>query len=501
MIKSISIKNFKNIWKQELKLNDLTDVNYLVWVNNCGKSSILYAALSFDQSNQLTNFFKPDGNISYEIDWGRVFDVSLTQQQPEETNLITTWIFSLENLAKFPHDVFKESKIFPYVQCDDVSSSNGPFYKFFREKVGSISEHFSSWFNWSDLSIKNIWWEDLVPGIDKLFLKEDEIQLSSVADWLRQVVSFMRSLEKKFEYYGTKEGTNRRPNNIIFCIDEPETCLHPQLQKVVPFLLQTSVDKIKSFWIENVYLVVATHSPFIISAAADLVHQEKVRFKQVGWERKDFVPSQKVYKIKNWKCLNPDWSSGDAVVFESAKMLGMWLGDFILAPSIQTAVKSFIVFCEWWEKKDMPSDSEIYNEIFRSRHNVLFISCASCVDVYHQYIAAKEFYKYQIDQVKVIGLIDNDTKNKNKEDRISEGLRILSRSEIENYLYDIEVVNKLEWDRSKVIKILNDIDIVNYDVKNEPVLNQSLKSEQLDLSKLITPDTNVYKVLNKDIFG
>ena len=81
------------------------------------------------------------------------------------------------------------------------------------------------------------------------------------------------------------------------------------------------------------------------------------------------------------------------------------------------------------------------------------------------------------------------------------GIKILKRREIENYLYDKEIVVKLE-NSNQILKKINKIENLNeHDFKANSEINQALKSKHLDLAKLITPDTDIYIELYQVIFG
>ena len=263
--------------------------------------------------------------------------------------------------------------------------------------------------------------------------------------------------------------------NIIL-IEEPEQQLNPRIQKLIPKFLKSLTDIYpdKQFF-------VTTHSPFVISAATKF-------------------DDQKVYRIENWECLNPNGSRWARVVFESARMLGMGMDDFIVAPLAHIKNKSYIVYCES-NKVDGSSDAEIYNTIFRKYENVLFISCGRCEDVYHQYIASTEFYKTQAWQVQVIWLIDNDPDNNKIEEWKKIWLTVLWRREMENYLYDKEIVVKLPSSPSqKAIEKIQSINISTHDVKNDQIVSQQLDKRKMELAWCMTSETETYKELKKSIF-
>ena len=115
----------------------------------------------------------------------------------------------------------------------------------------------------------------------------------------------------------------------------------------------------------------------------------------------------------------------------------------------------------------------------------MFISCASCTEVVTQQEMAKVFYKLQKGQLKIIALVDNDPDRIDKHsDWIAKGIKILSRREIENYLFDYEIAkNQLKTDLTEneyYSKLGADKNNFNqFDVKE--ALNQSLRQEMFKI--------------------
>jgi predicted ATPase len=155
----------------------------------------------------------------------------------------------------------------------------------------------------------------------------------------------------------------RQSKNVftIFLIEEPENYLHPTWEKSLAYIFKRLSDK---------YLcqfLIATHSPFIISAAGDITDNEKT--KQKG--KNLFKPSQKVYLIKNGvtasKSGRTGWLSdkkyqvgsdgywGKKITYVAAKLLGAGMQDFISTVKPHyTSEAPYLVFCEGEGKMKMP---------------------------------------------------------------------------------------------------------------------------------------------------
>ena len=106
--------------------------------------------------------------------------------------------------------------------------------------------------------------------------------------------------------------------NTIFIIDEPESSLHPQLQKYfVEFFTLIKVNELIKE--KNIKFIIATHSPFIISSSAN-------------------KPDQKVYLIDNKRNIDIYGKSdikarfgysGGEILIAVNKMLGSGLSDIL----------------------------------------------------------------------------------------------------------------------------------------------------------------------------
>ena len=207
-----------------------------------------------------------------------------------------------------------------------------------------------------------------------------------------------------------------RFKNAIYCIDEPESHVASGLHGP---LLETMLDIIP----EESQLWLATHSVGFVRKAYDMMQLNgDVVF--LDFSEHDFDQSVEI------RPRVPDrtfWQTTYQVALDDLANL--------IAPDN-------IVLCEGDKNKaDKGFDAQCYNLIFADEHsNSLFISRGSSSEV--------ERSEDLIGVLKAVAkgstiwrLIDRDNMAyEAREEKISEGIRVLGRRELENYLYDPEVL-------------------------------------------------------------
>ena len=200
--------------------------------------------------------------------------------------------------------------------------------------------------------------------------------------------------------------------DAIYCIDEPEShvasAIHGRLLEALLDLIPTE----SQLWI-------ATHSTGFVRKALQLSRQDgNVAF--LDFTDHDFdspvnltptTPSQTFFR-KMYDVLQDDLAG-------------------LIAPSN-------IVLCEGNEN----TDSKIYNSVFGQSHpDTLFVSRGGSNDVEKSGIIS--VLDAIVPSVRVWRLIDrDDMSDQTREEKISEGIHVLRRREIENYLWDEAVIRK-----------------------------------------------------------
>ena len=200
--------------------------------------------------------------------------------------------------------------------------------------------------------------------------------------------------------------------DAIYCIDEPEShvasAIHGRLLNAMLELIPAK----SQLWI-------ATHSTGFVREALELSRQEdNVAF--LDFSGHDFdssvtltptIPNQTFFR-KMYDVLQEDLAG-------------------LIAPT-------HIVLCEGTEK----TDSKIYNKVFGESHpDTLFVSRGGSNNVEQGGIIS--VLDAIVPSVRVWQLIDrDDMSDHTRDEKLSEGIHVLRRREIENYLWDRTVICK-----------------------------------------------------------
>lgn len=192
-----------------------------------------------------------------------------------------------------------------------------------------------------------------------------------------------------------------------------------------------------------------------------------------------------------------------------------------------------LVICEGNPKgtgKNAEFDAQCYQKIFASEFpDTQFISAGAANDVETDRLALVKSIQAIAKGVKIIRLIDKDDRNEEEVKKsISDGIRVLSLRHIESYLFAEEILVLLCEKYSQQHQVSNILDIrkksleksckrgnpqddiksASGDIYNEikrilnlsGLGNNSTAFSKDSLAPLITPNTQIYKQLKKDIF-
>jgi AAA15 family ATPase/GTPase len=332
---------------------------------------------------------------------------------------------------------------------------------------------------------------DILDGKGTLYFKklnqETEFEFNVLSSGEKEVVDILIDLFIKKEEF----------QETIYLIDEPELHINTNIQRKLLNEIVSIIPNTCQIWI-------ATHSIGFLNALKQDHHTDSA----VIWFTPDLVTkaSEVVPMIKsrkNWK-----------VVFETA------LEDLtgLISPEV-------IVYCEGRKDlgrngEELGLDAEVYNTIFELEFpNTLFVSSGGSTepDKYSE-VAIKVLSK-AFDSVTLLLLKDKDirgdgsvTTNLEREAWILENpsnRRMLIRKEIENYLFDLDIVKKLNPDIDEVeyrnmISDINEGNIKDCGIQLKKLCGYEQKSERefkLDLAAQISSDTQVYKELRSLIFA
>ena len=192
-----------------------------------------------------------------------------------------------------------------------------------------------------------------------------------------------------------------------------------------------------------------------------------------------------------------------------------------------------VVFCEGDPngKKRKDFDKTIYSTIFADTHpEAFFISGGSCNDIENIEEKQGEIIRSLLKNTQVIKIIDRDNRSEGEiEDLMKKGIKVLKERNLESYVFEDEVIKKLCESVGKLGEYKECIrekgEAMNASVKGGNAIDDyksargyiyTALKRRLSLTKcgnnsdtfirdtlspLITPEMDVYKKLEEEIFG
>lgn len=296
--------------------------------------------------------------------------------------------------------------------------------------------------------------------------------------------------------------------DAIYCIDEPELHMHTKLQGKVLRELYLLIPGRSQLW-------VSTHSIGMLQEAEDIEKENPGTVVFLDFGNRDFDTDQIIRPSR----------IGKAVM---DKFYELAFGDFakLLLPKT-------IVFCEGdpngGKRKDF--DKTIYSTIFADTHpEAFFISGGSCNDIKNIEKNSGEIIRTLLADIKVIKIVDRDDRSLQEvADLAKVDIKVLKRRNLESYVFDDAVIKKLcesvgklgEYDeciKEKEAAMKESKDRGNppddYKSARGDIYNSLKQRLQLTrcgsnadtfirdtLAPLISPDMDVYKNLDAEIFG
>ena len=297
-------------------------------------------------------------------------------------------------------------------------------------------------------------------------------------------------------------------DNTIFCIDEPETHIHTQLQAKLLRELFNIVEEPSQLWI-------ATHSFGMLKEAKKLSKEYPGQVVFLNFDGYDF---DEEVVIEPSECDSTIWN----------KMLEITLDDYatLLSPDK-------IVFCEGTTRgrKRKDFDARCYANIFRKKYpNTLFYSLGSCNDIEKDKNAIVEFISCLSPNAPIIRVIDRDDRSDEEVEELrQQGVKVLRYRNIEGYLLNEEVISKwcvasnypdlreqaLQIREQRISESIargnaqDDLKSAGNDICTDLKKlfhltrcgNNGESIMRDTISKLITEDMAVFEELEQDIFG
>lgn len=291
--------------------------------------------------------------------------------------------------------------------------------------------------------------------------------------------------------------------DTIFLIDEPDLHINTSIQRK----LLIEINKLAG---ESCQIWIATHSIGFLRAMQEDLKDE----------------CQLIHFPSGVK-----WADSPQTLIPATKTRSKWKEIFETALDDLTDLVSpkRIIYCEG---KDKPGrngverglDALVFNNIFSEKHNdTLFISSGGNTELDQRSEIAIAILSKVFSDIKIIVLKDRDISsgraNTEKDRKIylqnnPQNHRVLKRWEIENYLYDKEVLksycsaNELEFNEAEYDEFVTDIDNQNLKdetgrIKNYCGITTSInpKNFKIALSKCIKENMAIYSKLEKCIFN
>lgn len=361
---------------------------------------------------------------------------------------------------------------------------------------------------------------DIRRAFSKLF---PDVELNSLGNPLQDgTFRFTKGTSKGFSFKNLSSGekaafdlildlvvARRDYDNTLFCIDEPESHMNARLQAE---LLSVLYDLIP----ENCQLMLATHSIGMMRRAQDIEAENPGSVVFLDFGDRNFDESQPIEPTK------PDrkfWKNAYEVALDDLAAL--------VAPSR-------VVICEGHPKTSNPvnnhsHDARCYERIFEIDFpETRFVSMGNDREIVGDKRGLAEALLSLIDGLDVVRLIDrDDLTTPTIADLRKNGVRVLSRRNLESYLFDDEVLKSLAESVGKSDKAQelltekvsirsartggaqDDLKPVSGEiyVACKKILgltqcgNTTEEFMRETLARLIKPSMSVYEELKHDIFG
>lgn len=349
-----------------------------------------------------------------------------------------------------------------------------------QELVGRINDILS---NIIDIKISSL--GDVIGGKGQLFFEKGtskDFPYENLSSGEKEVVDIIMDLIVKTPTY----------NDTVFCIDEPELHINTSIQRK----LLIEVEKLIP---DNCQLWLATHSIGFLRALQD---ELKDKSQVLDFSEKDyFNGQQEMHPIqitrKNWER-----------IFKTA------LEDITGLVSPRT-----IVYCEGKPEPDSNGEEQgldalVYNQIFESEFtDTLFISSGGD-DVIINLSLALAILSKAFKGVSILQLKDRDEKTEDERNQfIAEATnkRMLKRREIENYLFDKEILKLYcsgegtTFDETKYDSVVTDIKLqdlkpVQQRLKESCSFSGNAQDFKIKLADMVSQETGIYQELKESIF-
>lgn len=422
--------------------------------------------------------------------------------------------FQIDSMRR-QHDPTESIRLESLIQNDQTVSTN--YQRLIANTISGVYD------NGNDAKTVAALREELIgkvrTAIERVF---EDLEFSSLGDPLQNGnFYFTKGTTRDFSYRNLSAGEKSAFDLIldmvvqskyypdaIYCIDEPETHMHTKLQGKVLRELYLLIPGQSQLWL-------STHSIGMLQEAEEIEaeHPGTVAFLDFGG--RDFDTDQLIRPAKISRAIMD-------------KFYELAFGDFAKLMLPRT-----IVFCEGdpngGKRKDF--DKMIYSTIFAETHpEAFFISGGSCNDIENIEKTHGEIIRTLLKNTTVIKMVDRDDRSATEILELAKkGIKTLKERNLESYMLDDEVIKKLCESVGKEVEYnecIKDKQAALESSKSRGNASDDYKSARGDiytalkkrlaltecgnssdtfirdtLSPLVTPDMNVYKRLEAEIFG
>lgn len=530
-IKSIRMLKYKRFYDLTINLNDPKRIVALVGPNGCGKSSVFDAMLYLHNayrrignsdykdytyhSLEQNPGYRANENITIGFDTGTFLQV-ITERRKQGTD---NTVFSFRSCFRYNSSLnIKELRaIDPLIANNYGASSSSDIDQRIDQSYNRLNIKYNKYMNDMDckpsearkhtigelnsalqscLDLRIADLGDIQDGKGTFFFSKPDTNAIFRFDVLssgeKEVIDLLVDLYLRKEEY----------SDSIYIIDEPELHLNTAMQRN---LLRSIVQLVPN----NCQIWIATHSIGFMRGLQDDLKEEAqiIEFKPKNeWASKPYVLEPMKKSRKNWLSL-----------FSTA------LDDLANLVSPKR-----LIYCEG---KAQPSndndekglDANVYNIIFGENYpDTLFISSGGNTELDQRSEVAIKILSKVFHDIEIWILKDLDSESGrpvNQETRQqyltnhNERHRMLKRFEIENYLYDKEVLqayckkNSQEFNEAEYNKLVENISYQNVKDKTGEIkkicgVSKSISKAKfkLDLASIIDANMLVYKELKDIIF-
>jgi len=512
-ITKVHLKNFKRFTELEIKeIPPEAKLVVLVGPNGCGKSSVFDAFEKVFNINKSVipeeDYLRKDENQPWiceiETDKGSFGNNSFGNNNviPPEKNALYVRSsyrvnpqFNVGQINSMPDSLEDHDRPKRMIELDQRIANNYQrlwfnlirkvYYgkvddtKKFEDKLNSILE------NVLDIKLSDI--GNPVEGRGQLYFKKgivEKFSFKNLSSGEKEVIDIIIDLIVKVEKF----------NDTIFCIDEPDLHLNTSIQAKL-------LEEILNLIPDNSQLWISTHSLGFIRKAIEIYRKSGGKKAIIlDLSEKDFDQNVEI------KPLVPT-SVAMRKLFEVA-----------LEDLSSMVIPSKIYFCEGntseYEQsiQKMGFDAEVLNKIFYDQ-DVIFVSSGGKNGVQKAHQLLLKIIKETEGLRGIYSIVDRDNlsdEERNEKMRNEPTLKIWSRREIENYLFDKSIIKLYCEQNSKefsTITAYNNIQDINKDdikqyqssIMQQCGFSGSVDDFKLKLAEFITPTTSIYKLLKQDI--